>query len=76
MGKVYVWRAGGKPGGTFDASCMKAAEPIFRSVVRDFKVVGYCLTVTTVTKNRLMKRLFKMEVLHCKTLPALREGLV
>lgn len=72
MGKVYVWHPGWKPGRIFDASCVKAAQPILGSVVGDFEVIGYCLTVIAVTKDHLMEWLFEMEVLHGRSYPAAR----
>jgi hypothetical protein len=46
---------------------VKAAEPMLGSIIVDFEVIGYGLTVLTVAEDQLVVRLFKMEILHITT---------
>src|SRR5690349_10716274 len=67
VGQIDIWHAGRKSGGVFGAPCVKAAEPMLGSIIVDFEVIGYGLTVLTVAEDQLVVRLFKMEILHITT---------
>jgi hypothetical protein len=67
VGQIDICHAGRKSGGVFGAPCVKAAQPMLGSVVLDFGVIGYGLTILTVTEDHLIERLFKMEIPHVTT---------